>query len=107
MKDMAGMFKKAQEMQTRMAEIQATLEKIDVIGVSGGGMVALTLSGQNMLRKVEIDPALLRPEDVEILEDLIVAAHNDAKSRLETKVQEEMAKLKGVISLPPGLKLPF
>ncbi|HEX4891314.1 MAG TPA: YbaB/EbfC family nucleoid-associated protein [Alphaproteobacteria bacterium] len=107
MKDMGKLLKQAQEMQSRMGEMQAKLEQMEVRGVSGGGMVAITLNGKNMLQKVEIDPGLLRPEEAEILEDLIVAAHNDAKSRLDLKVQEEMSKVTGGLSLPPGFKLPF
>lgn len=107
MKDMGKLFKQAQEMQARMGEMQAKLEQMEVRGVSGGGMVAVTLNGKNMLLKVEIDPGLLRPEETEILEDLIVAAHNDAKSRLDARLQDEMSKLTGGISLPPGFKLPF
>lgn len=107
MKDMGKLLKQAQEMQSRMGEMQAKLDQMEVRGVSGGGMVAITLNGKNMLQKVEIDPGLLRPEEAEILEDLIVAAHNDAKSRLDAKVQEEMSKVTGGLSLPPGFKLPF
>ncbi len=107
MKDMGKLLKQAQEMQSRMGEMQAKLDQMEVRGVSGGGMVAITLNGKNMLQKVEIDPGLLRPEEAEILEDLIVAAHNDAKSRLDLKVQEEMSKVTGGLSLPPGFKLPF
>ncbi|MCK9993932.1 MAG: uncharacterized protein Dbin4_02452 [Alphaproteobacteria bacterium] len=107
MKDMGKLLKQAQEMQARMGEMQAKLDQMEVRGVSGGGMVAITLNGKNMLQKVEIDPGLLRPEEAEILEDLIVAAHNDAKSRLDLKVQEEMSKVTGGLSLPPGFKLPF
>ncbi len=107
MKDMGKLLKQAQEMQSRMGEMQAKLELMQMRGVSGGGMVAVTLNGKNMIQKVEIDPGLLRPEEVEILEDLVAAAHNDAKSRLDAKVQEEMAKLTGGLALPPGFKLPF
>lgn len=107
MKDMGKLLKQAQEIQSRMGEMQAKLEQMEVRGVSGGGMVAITLNGKNMLQKVEIDPGLLRPEEAEILEDLIVAAHTDAKSRLDAKVQEEMSKVTGGLSLPPGFKLPF
>lgn len=107
MKDMSKLFKQAQEMQARMGEMQAKMELLEVRGVSGGGLVALTLNGKGVLRKVEIDPSLLRPEENEILEDLIVAAHNDAKTRLDAKMQEEMSRLTGGMSLPPGFKLPF
>lgn len=107
MKDMGKLLKQAQEMQSRMGEMQMRLEQMQMRGVSGGGMVAVTLNGKNMIQKVEIDPSLLQPGEVEILEDLIAAAHNDAKFRLDAKVQEEMSKLTGGLALPPGFKLPF
>ncbi|MSP43335.1 MAG: YbaB/EbfC family nucleoid-associated protein [Alphaproteobacteria bacterium] len=107
MKDMGKLLKQAQEMQSRMGDMQARLEQMQMRGVSGGGMVAITLNGKNMIQKVEIAPSLLQPGEVEILEDLIAAAHNDAKSRLDAKVQEEMSKLTGGLALPPGFKLPF
>ena len=107
MKDMAKLFQQAQEMQARMGEMQAKMAEMEARGVAGGGMVAVTLNGQNQMRRVEIDPSLLRPEEAEILEDLITAAHNDAKSRLDALLQQEMSKLTGGIKLPPGFKLPF
>ncbi|HAK62238.1 MAG: YbaB/EbfC family nucleoid-associated protein [Pseudomonadota bacterium] len=107
MKDMAKLFQQAQEMQARMGEMQAKMAEMEARGVAGGGMVAITLNGQNQMRKVEIAPSLLRPEEAEILEDLIAAAHHDAKSRLDALLQEEMSKLTGGLKLPPGFKLPF
>lgn len=107
MKDMSKLFKQAQEMQARMGEMQTRMEQMEVRGVAGGGLVAITLNGKGVLRKVEIDPSLMRADEVEILEDLIVAAHADAKSRSDAKMQEEMSKLTGGMSLPPGFKLPF
>lgn len=107
MKDMSKLFKQAQEMQTRMTEMQTKMEQTEVRGVSGGGLVAVTLNGKGTLRKVEIDPTLLLPDEKEILEDLIVAAHADAKGRMDAKLQEEMSKLTGGMSLPAGFKLPF
>jgi hypothetical protein len=107
MKNLGELMKQAQEMQARMAEMQAQLENLEVTGTAGGGMVSAVLSGKGALKKISIDPSLLDPNDVEVLEDLIVAAHNDAKSRLEERVSEEMAKITGGLPLPPGFKLPF
>ena len=107
MKNLGQMLKQAQQMQARMAELQAQLDQLEVTGDSGGGMVTVTLSGKGEVRQVKIDPNLLDPEEVEVLEDLILAAFNDAKAKVETHVAEEMAKLTGGMDLPPGLKLPF
>jgi nucleoid-associated protein EbfC len=90
-----------------MAEIQAKLSDVELDGSAGGGMVTVTLNGKGEMRRVKIDPALVDPNEVEILEDLLVAAFNDAKSKVETHVQEEMGKLTGGLNLPGGLKLPF
>lgn len=107
MKNLGELMKQAQEMQARMTEMQAQLENLEVTGTAGGGMVSAVLSGKGALKKISIDPSLLDPSDVEVIEDLIVAAHNDAKSRLEERVSEEMAKITGGLPLPPGFKLPF
>lgn len=107
MKDMGKLFKQAQEMQSRMSDMQAKLEQLEVRGDAAGGMVSLLLNGKGALVKITIDPSLLKQGEGEILEDLIVAAHADAKGRLEARLQEEMSKLTGGISLPPGFKLPF
>src|SRR5262245_18130796 len=105
MKNFAGMMKQAQELQTRMAEMQAEMERARVEGQSGGGLVALTLNGKGDLVGVKIDPSLLKPEDAEILEDLIVAAHTDAKGKVDRMLQEKMQSLTGGLPLPPGMKL--
>ena len=107
MRNLGAMMKQAQEMQAKMAEAQEKIEVMQVTGASGGGMVEVTLSGKGDMRQVQIDPSLLGGDDKEVLEDLIVAAHNDAKSKAEELVQEEMAKVTGGLNLPPGLKLPF
>jgi DNA-binding YbaB/EbfC family protein len=107
MKNFGQMLKQAQEMQSRMAEMQAKLEAHEVTGASGGGMVALTLNGKGDLRRIKLDPSLVDPNEIEMLEDLIVAAHQDAKSKLETFLAEETAKLTSGLKLPPGMKLPF
>ena len=105
MKIFAGMMKQAQELQTRMAEMQAEMERARVEGQSGGGLVVLTLNGKGELVGVKIDASLAKPEEVEILEDLIVAAHTDAKAKVERLLQEKMQSLTGGLPLPPGLKL--
>ncbi len=107
MKNLGQLMKQAQEMQAKMAEMQDQLGAIEVAGSSGGGMVTVTLSGKSEMRRIKIDPALATPDDTEVLEDLIVAAFNDAKTKVEARVQEEMAKLTGGLNLPPGMKLPF
>ena len=105
MKNFAGMMKQAQELQTRMAEMQAEMERARVEGQSGGGVVVLTLNGKGELVGVKIDASLAKPEEVEILEDLIVAAHVDAKAKVERLLQDKMQSLTGGLPLPPGLKL--
>lgn len=107
MKNLGQLMKQAQEMQAKMAEMQEKLEFIEVEGNAGGGMVSITLNGKGEIRRLKIDPALAKPDEIEILEDLIAAAHGDAKTRLEAKVQEETASLMGGLQLPPGFKLPF
>jgi len=105
MKNFAQMMKQAQELQGRMAEIQAEMERARVEGRSGGGMVVVTLTGKGDMAEVKIDPSLLKPEEAEILEDLLVAAHNDAKAKVEEAMKEKMKNLTGGLPLPPGLKL--
>ena len=107
MKNLGQLMKQAQEMQTKMAEMQAKLETLEVTGSAGAGLVSVTLSGKGEMRQVKIDPSLVKPDEAEILEDLIAAAHNDAKSKLEARVQEETSSLMGGLELPPGFKLPF
>jgi len=107
MKNLGNMLKQAQQMQTKMAEMQAKMAELEVAGQSGGGMVKVTLNGKGELRKLKIDPALADRDEVEVLEDLIVAAFNDAKGKVETMMAEEMAKVTGGLQLPPGMKLPF
>jgi hypothetical protein len=107
MKNIGQMLKQAQAMQAKMQEMQAALDKVEVTGVSGGGMVAITVNGKNEVRRVKIDPALAVAGEIEVLEDLIVAAANDAKTKVEAHVQTEMSKFTGGLQLPPGFKLPF
>ncbi len=107
MKNLGNMLKQAQQMQTRMAEMQARLEAESVEGAAGGGMVKLTLSGKGELRRVSIDPALMTADDREVLEDLLLAAHADAKAKVEAMMAEEMQKATAGMNLPAGMKLPF
>ena len=107
MKNLGQMMKQAQQMQAKMAELQEQLAASEVTGVSGGGMVHVTMNGKGELRAVKIDPSLANPDDVEVLEDLIVAAAQDAKSKVEAEVAEKMQTLTGGLDLPPGMKLPF
>jgi nucleoid-associated protein EbfC len=107
MKNLGQMMKQIQGMQTQMAEVQAGLERLELSGQSGGGMVSVTLNGKGEMRAVKIDPKLLDPAEVEVLEDLILAAAKDAKSKVDQHVASEMAKVTGGLALPPGMKLPF
>lgn len=107
MKNLGQMMKQAQQMQAKMAEMQARLDQVEMTGAAGGGMVQVTLTGKGEMRKIKIDKALLDPNEVEVLEDLVLAAFNDAKQRVEAHVAEEMSKLTGGLKLPPGMKLPF
>lgn len=107
MKNLGNMLKQAQQMQTRMAEMQAKLEATEVEGQAGGGMVKVKLTGKSELRRVTIDPSLMTADDREVLEDLLVAAHADAKQKVEATMAEEMQKATAGMGLPPGLKLPF
>ena len=94
-------------MQAKMAEMQAQLEAVEMTGAAGGGMVQLTLNGKGDLKKVKIDKAVRRSAEVEVLEDLIVAAFNDARQRSPPMPKQEMQKLTGGLELPGGMKLPF
>jgi hypothetical protein len=107
MKNLSDMMKQVQAMQSRMAEMQAKLDQATVTGQSGGGMVRLTLNGKGAMTALAIDPSLLKTDEKEILEDLIIAAHTDAKSKVEVMMAEEMKSVTGGLPLPPGLKLPF
>jgi DNA-binding YbaB/EbfC family protein len=105
MRDLMGMMKQAQQLQTRMQEMQEQLAAMEVVGTSGGGLVAVTLTGKGDVKRVRIDPSLLKPEEAEIVEDLIVAAAADAKAKVEAEMQVKMQELTGGLPLPPGLKL--
>lgn len=107
MKDLGAMMKQVQQMQSRMQDMQAKLGQMTITGQSGGGLVKVTLNGKGVLTQTEIDQSLLKAEEKEILEDLIVAAHADAKGRLELLVADEMKSITGGLPLPPGFQLPF
>ena len=107
MKNLGQMMKQAQQMQERMQALQQELETEEVSGSAAGGMLTVTLNGKGVMKRVKIDPSLVTPDDAEVLEDLIVAAHNDAKTRMEERVREKMSELTGGLQLPPGLNLPF
>ena len=101
------MMKQAQEMQKKLADMQATLEAAEMEGVSGGGAVKLMLNGKGQLLKISIDPSVITAEDKEMLEDLIIAAHNDAKDKIDAAAADGMGQVTGGLNLPAGLKLPF
>ena len=105
MKDLMKMMKQAQEIQGRMQQLQTDLANLEVEGQSGAGLVKVTLNGRGDARGVKIDPSLVKPEDTEMLEDLIVAAFQDAKSKVEAAAQAKMQEITGGLALPPGLKL--
>jgi nucleoid-associated protein EbfC len=107
MKNLGQLMKQAQAMQEKMAEMQAALEIVEMTGLAGGGLVELTLNGKSDVKKVKIDKSLLNPADVEVLEDLIVAAFADARRKVAAHAEEEMHKLTGGLQLPGGMKLPF
>ncbi len=105
MKDLMGMMKKAQELQGRMQQMLEELAALEVSGQSGAGLVKITLNGKGEMRSVKIDPSLLKPDDVEIVEDLVLAAFQDAKGKVESEMQKRMQEVAGGLPLPPGLKL--
>lgn len=104
---LGNLMKQAQQMQSRMQQVQDEIAKMEVTGESGAGMVKVTVNGAHSCRRVEIDPSLLTDDDKEMLEDLIAAAYNDASRRLEETQKEKMAQVTGGMQLPPGFKMPF
>ncbi len=107
MKNLGEMMKQVQAMQSRMADMQAKLEQATVTGQSGGGLVKVTLNGKGSMTGIAIDASLLKPDEKEIVEDLVMAAHADAKAKVEAMMAEEMKAVTGGLPLPPGMKLPF
>jgi nucleoid-associated protein EbfC len=104
--NIGNMMKQAQAMQANLQKAQAEIANIEVVGESGGGMVKVTMNGQHNVKKVQLEPSVVS-EDREMLEDLIVAATNDAVKKVEARIQEKMASVMGGMQLPPGFKLPF
>lgn len=107
MKNINQMMKQAQQLQQKMAELQERLNLVEMTGASGAGLVQVTVNGKGELRGLKIDPSLVDPAEVEVLEDLIIAAFNDAKGKVEAHMSEEMGKMTGGMGLPAGFKLPF
>ena len=107
MKNLAGLMKQAQQMQSKMEEMQTRLQALEITGEAGAGLVKVTLNGKSDLKRIKIDPKFVDPAETEMLEDLIAAAHRDAKTKIEAVSAEEMQKVTGGMQLPPGMKLPF
>ena len=107
LKDLMGLMKQAQAMQAKMADAQAALEQLEVEGQSGGGLVKLTMTAKGALKGLVIDDSLLKPDEKEILEDLVVTAHEDARKKAERLAEEKMRDVTAGLPLPPGMKLPF
>ena len=107
MKNLGQMMKQAQEMQSKMSEMQDKLSELEVTGSSGGGLVKITMSGKHQVKSLKIDESLVDKDNIEVLEDLAVAAINDARTKVDNAVNKKMSELTGGLQLPPGLKLPF
>lgn len=107
MKDLMGLMSKAKEMQQKMADMQAEMETMTAEGTAGGGVVTVTMSGKGQLTGLTIDPSVFAEHDAEILEDLIMAAHNDAKGKVEAVMAEKTQEMTAGLPIPPGMKLPF
>ena len=105
MADFRGMMKQAAQLQSKMQALQAELDEMTIEGAAGGGLVTVTLTGKGDLKSTRIDASLMKPDETEILEDLLVAAHADAKRKSEAVLQEKMKALTGGLPLPPGMKL--
>jgi DNA-binding YbaB/EbfC family protein len=107
MKNLGNLMKQAQQMQAKMAEMQEKLAAMELSGSAGGGMVNATVNGKGEVKRVKIDKSIVDPNDVEMLEDLVVAAINDARGKIEAAAAAEMQKITGGLDLPGGFKLPF
>ena len=107
MKNIGQLMKQAQQMQSRMTEMQAKLADVERVGQSGGGMVTAVMNGKGELKKIAIDKSVVDPAEIEMMEDLIIAAVADAKVKIEAHIAEETQKLMGGIPMPPGMKIPF
>ena len=102
-----NMMKQAQDLQKKMADAQKKVESLEAEGTSGGGLIKIIIDGKNNVKSVKIDDSLISKEDVEILEDLILAAFNDGKEKIQKKISDEMSSITGGLQLPPGFKMPF
>ena len=107
MTNINNMMKQAQELQKKMSEAQKKVEELEAEGTSGGGLIKVTIDGKNLVKSVSIDESLISKDEVEILEDLIVAAFNDGKEKIQRKIADEMSAVTGGLQLPPGFKMPF
>jgi DNA-binding YbaB/EbfC family protein len=103
--DFLGLMKQAAELKTKMETLQAELDQIEVEGTAGGGLVSVKISAKGEMKSVAIDPSLMKPEEKGVVEDLVVAAHAEARRKAEAVTQEKMKSLTGGLPLPPGLKL--
>lgn len=105
--DLMGMMKQAKELQEKMESMQQEVAALEVEGTAGAGLVTVTMNGKSEMKTIKIDPSLMKPEEGEIVEDLIVAACNDARAKAEALLAEKMSEMTGGLQLPPGMKLPF
>ena len=105
--DLMGMMKQAKELQEKMQALQEEVGALEVEGTSGGGLVSVVMTGKSEMKRLKIDPSLIKPEEAEILEDLIVAAVNDARAKAEQVLADKMRAMTGGLQLPPGMTLPF
>ncbi len=106
MKNLGNMMKQVQEMQAKMADMQARLDEMTVTGQAGAGMVKITLNGKNLMQSVELDDSLMKPQEKDILEDLLMAAYNEARAKVDKLVAEQMKEITGGLPLPPGMNFP-
>jgi nucleoid-associated protein EbfC len=107
MNDMSQIMKQAKAMQEKMAEMQKKIEETEIEGSSGGGAIKVLMNGKHELKKININPSLINSQEVEVLEDLIVAAINDANKKIAENMNNQLGSLSGGMGLPPGMKLPF
>ena len=106
MKNLGNMMKQAQEMQAKMADMQARLDEMAVTGQAGAGLVKVTLNGKNLMQSIEVDDSLMKPDEKEILEDLLMAAYNEARAKVDQLVADQMKDVTGGMALPPGFNIP-
>jgi len=105
MPNFSNMMKQAQELQGKMQQMQGELDTLECNGTSGAGLITVTLNGKGDMTGLKIDPSMIKPDEAEILEDLIIAAHTDAKSKMEAMLQDKMKDITGGLPIPPGMKL--